>query len=122
MTAPTVFTTDRLLEFTSVNELSKLVGATPDLWPVVAIKELTDNALDACEDEDIAPEIAIEISTAGGTITVRDNGKASRRMWSSFSPTCEPRPRPARPTLPRPEGLKAMRCRPSLPCRSLSTA
>jgi hypothetical protein len=71
---PTVFTTDRLLEFTSVNKLSKLVGAVPDLWPVIAIKELVDNALDACEDASIAPEIAVEISTDHHTITVRDNG------------------------------------------------
>jgi DNA topoisomerase VI subunit B len=74
VTAPTVFTTDRLLEFTSVNELSKLVGATPVLWPVIAIKELTDNALDACEDVSTAPWITIEVSVMEGTITVTDNG------------------------------------------------
>ena len=69
---PTVFTTDRLLEFTSVNELSKLVGYTPPSWPTVAIKELIDNALDACEDLRLAPEIAIAVS--GATITVSENG------------------------------------------------
>ena len=71
---PIVFTTDRLLEFTSVDELSKLVGYTPGWWPVVAAKELVDNALDAAEDADIAPVIAVEISTDHHTIMVRDNG------------------------------------------------
>jgi DNA topoisomerase VI subunit B len=72
--APTVFTTDRLLEFTSVNELSKLVGYTPTLWPAVAVKELIDNALDACEDESLAPAIAVYISTTDRTIKVKDLG------------------------------------------------
>jgi DNA topoisomerase VI subunit B len=74
MTNPTVFTTDRLLEFTSVNELAKLVGSTASNWPIVAIKEIIDNALDACEDADIAPAITVEISAADRTIVVRDNG------------------------------------------------
>jgi DNA topoisomerase VI subunit B len=74
MAQPTVFTTDRLLEFTSVAELSKLIGYTPGLWPAVAIKELIDNALDAAEDANIAPTIAIRISTIDHTIMVSDNG------------------------------------------------
>jgi DNA topoisomerase VI subunit B len=72
--APTVFTTDRLLEFTSTAELSKLVGAPPAEWPIIAVKELVDNALDNCEDTGTAPEIAIAVSTKDRTITVRDNG------------------------------------------------
>jgi hypothetical protein len=74
MAQPTVFTTDRLLEFTSVAELSKLVGYTPGLWPAVAVKELVDNALDAAEDENLAPAIAVYISTTDRTITVKDLG------------------------------------------------
>jgi DNA topoisomerase VI subunit B len=74
MTAPTVFSTDRLLEFTSVSELSKLVGYTPPDWPVVAIKELVDNSLDTCEDAGIAPAITVAVSTAARAITVADNG------------------------------------------------
>jgi hypothetical protein len=74
MTSPTVFTTDRLLEFTSEAELARLVGATSSSWPVIAVKELVDDALDACEDEGIAPVTAVEVSTTEGTITVGDNG------------------------------------------------
>jgi DNA topoisomerase VI subunit B len=71
--APTVFSTDRLLEFTSVNELSKLVGAAPADWPAVAVKELVDNALDACEDAGVAPIITITVTITGNTIRVADN-------------------------------------------------
>ena len=70
----TVFTTSRLLEFTTKEELTKLVGFDPDYWPVVVVKELTDNALDACEEAHTAPEISIAVSTTKGTISVSDNG------------------------------------------------
>ena len=43
-------------------------------WPLVILKELTDNAIDICEEKDIAPEIAVSVSTDEGTITVADNG------------------------------------------------
>jgi DNA topoisomerase VI subunit B len=71
---PTVFTTERRLEFTSVNELLKLVGYTSPSWPTVAIKELIDNALDACEDLRLAPVITVCISTKERTIKIGDNG------------------------------------------------
>ena len=74
MAQPTVFTTDRLLEFTSVAELSKLIGYTRGLWSAVAIKELIDNALDAAEDANLAPAITVNISTTDRTITVKDLG------------------------------------------------
>jgi len=74
MTTRTTFTTSRLLEFCTVAELTKLVGFGPANWPVVAIKELIDNALDAAEEAQIAPEITVTISTKKNTITVADNG------------------------------------------------
>jgi DNA topoisomerase VI subunit B len=70
----TVFTTSRLLEFCTVAELTKLVGFDPINWPIVAVKEEVDNALDAAEEAGVAPEIEIAISTKKGTITVADNG------------------------------------------------
>ena len=74
MNTRTVFTTSRLLEFTTVEELTKLVGFEPDEWPVVAVKELIDNALDAAEDAKIVPKITVAISTRKTTISVTDNG------------------------------------------------
>ena len=70
----TPFTTSRLLEFCTVPELTKLVGFEPVYWPVVVVKEISDNALDACEEAGIAPEIIIAISTKTGTISITDNG------------------------------------------------
>ena len=66
------FTTSRLLDFFSVKELTAQIGHGRDVWPLVAVKELIDNSLDACEDQDIAPMIEVSVSEAG--ITITDNG------------------------------------------------
>jgi DNA topoisomerase VI subunit B len=68
------FKTSRLAEFCSRRELVAQTGHQVRDWPLVILKELTDNALDICEEKDIAPEIAISVSTEEGTITVADNG------------------------------------------------
>jgi signal transduction histidine kinase len=67
-----VFTTSRLLEFCSVKELTAQTGHGPDEWRLVIVKELVDNALDACEEHGIAPEITIGIEA--DSLTVVDNG------------------------------------------------
>jgi DNA topoisomerase VI subunit B len=66
------FRTSRLLDFCSERELVKQVGHALDHWPLVILKELVDNALDAAEEANIAPTIAIEV--ADGEIIVNDNG------------------------------------------------
>jgi DNA topoisomerase VI subunit B len=66
------FTTSRLLDFCSKKELVAQTGHRPAQWPLVVLKELVDNALDACEENGIAPEIAIIVDKTG--ITVVDNG------------------------------------------------
>lgn len=68
----TTFTTSRLLEFCTVAELTKLVGFDSTRWPLVVVKELIDNALDACEEAKTAPEITVAI--ANNTISIADNG------------------------------------------------
>jgi hypothetical protein len=68
----TTFTTSRLLEFCSEKELVAQTGTPVKDWPVYLIKELVDNALDACEEADRAPEINIEVGN--GEIVVTDNG------------------------------------------------
>ena len=40
------------------------------------LKELMDNALDACEEAEVAPVISITVKT--GSITIQDNGRASK--------------------------------------------
>src|SRR5262249_6929980 len=66
------FRTSRLLDFFSMKELTAQIGHGPKDWPLVVIKELLDNALDAAEESQIAPKVAVTITAAG--ITVTDNG------------------------------------------------
>jgi hypothetical protein len=68
----TAFQTSRLLDFVSEKELTLQCGFGPDSWILVLVKELLDNALDACEEQGIAPEVSITIDNE--SITVADNG------------------------------------------------
>jgi hypothetical protein len=68
------FKTSRLAEFVGQRELVAQTGHDIEDWPLVILKELVDNALDATEDAEIPPEIDIEVSTERGEITVTDNG------------------------------------------------
>jgi DNA topoisomerase VI subunit B len=68
----TTFRTSRLLEFCSRKELVAQTGHEPDAWPLVVLKELVDNALDACEEAGVAPEIGFQVEPEA--ITVVDNG------------------------------------------------
>src|SRR3954463_3653535 len=70
------FPTSRLLEFCSRKELELQTGHTADQWPLVVAKELGDNALDACEESGVPPEVSFAVRTIGEHpgITVTDNG------------------------------------------------
>ena len=71
-----VFTISRLSEFCSQKELVSQTGHPVEQWPLVVLKELVDNALDACEEAGIAPEIKVVVKAIPGaaSITVTDNG------------------------------------------------
>src|SRR5262245_50412422 len=66
------FKTSREMDFFSEKELVTQTGHGRDEWPLVIVKELLDNALDACEEAGVAPVLAVETDAAG--ITVSDNG------------------------------------------------
>ncbi len=66
------FNTSRSLDFLSRKELIAQTGHQVAEWPLVCVKELMDNALDACEESGVAPEIAIVVDKKG--ISVSDNG------------------------------------------------
>ena len=72
------FKTSRLLDFVGRRELTAQIGHPPEQWPLVILKELVDNALDACEEAEVAPEITAQIKTATGAILVSDNGPGLR--------------------------------------------
>jgi DNA topoisomerase VI subunit B len=60
------------MDFFSEKELVTQTGHEIEDWPLVFLKELIDNSLDACEEADIPPEIRIKADAAG--VTVGDNG------------------------------------------------
>ena len=64
--------TSRLMEFCSRKELIAQTGHQPDAWPVVILKELVDNAVDAAEEAGTPPVITVTVDRAG--IIVEDNG------------------------------------------------
>ena len=68
----TTFRTSRLLDFCSEKELIAQTGHRPEDWPLVVLKELVDNSLDACEEAGVPPVITVTVDTKG--ITVADNG------------------------------------------------
>lgn len=68
----TTFTVSRALTFFGKAELTRQIGHPPADWPLALVKELIDNALDACENAGVPPEIDIIVAT--DSFTVRDNG------------------------------------------------
>jgi hypothetical protein len=76
MSAPllkrTTFKTSRLAEFCSEKELINQTGHDVEDWPLVVLKELVDNAIDACEEIGRAPVISVEV--ADDKIIIADNG------------------------------------------------
>jgi DNA topoisomerase VI subunit B len=55
------FRVSRLMEFCTRRELQNQTGHGVEEWPLVVLKELMDNALDACEEAEVAPVISITV-------------------------------------------------------------
>jgi hypothetical protein len=66
------FTVSRLMEFCTRRELVNQTGHDAFEWPLVILKELVDNALDAAEEAEIAPIISVTVKR--GSIVIEDNG------------------------------------------------
>ena len=66
------FTVSRLMEFCTRRELVNQTGHDMFEWPLVVCKELVDNAIDACEEAEIAPVISVAVKR--GSIVIEDNG------------------------------------------------
>jgi DNA topoisomerase VI subunit B len=64
--------TSRMLDFFSEKELRTQTGHDKGDWPQMVLKELLDNAIDACEDAEIPPVVSVRVDDQG--ITVSDNG------------------------------------------------
>ena len=70
--SPTTFTKSRLLDFCSETELVAQAGQPVRDWPLYVMKELVDDALDACEEAGTAPDVSIAVGD--GKIVVTDEG------------------------------------------------
>ena len=72
----TTFETSRAAEYFDARQLSALTGVSQDEFANVCLKELIDNALDACETAGVPPEIGINARDEDGAIrlAVSDNG------------------------------------------------
>ena len=72
----TLFETSRELEFFDAGELVKQTSYEKAYWPLIVLKELLDNSLDACESASVAPDVAATVEQKDGTllISVADNG------------------------------------------------
>jgi DNA topoisomerase VI subunit B len=72
----TTFEVSRASEYFDARQLSTLTGVSQTEFASVCLKELVDNALDACETAGVAPEIGVEVEMGDETIrmTVSDNG------------------------------------------------
>jgi DNA topoisomerase VI subunit B len=66
------FETSREIEFFSEKELQMQIGHGRALWPLALLKELIDNALDACETAKVSPHIEAVVEDAA--FGVFDNG------------------------------------------------
>jgi hypothetical protein len=105
------FRTSRLLEFCSRKELVAQTGHDIADWPLVILKEGIDNAVDACEEAGIAPEISIKVSTMTGEISISDNGPGipAKTVGSAPFSTIRCVHHPARPIAALPGERRAMR-------------
>ena len=57
------------MDFFSQKELSAQTGHHVNDWPLVIIKELIDNGLDACEDASIAPVLQVTFDSTGISVS-----------------------------------------------------
>ena len=62
----------RFMDYVGKSELTKQVGHGPDVWPLVVVKELVDNAIDHAEEIGRPP--VVEVTVTPQAIEVRDRG------------------------------------------------
>jgi DNA topoisomerase VI subunit B len=116
----TTFRTSRLLEFCSKKELVAQTGHEPEAWPLVVLKELVDNALDACEEAGIAPEVRLKLTHSSITVTDNGPGIAPETIASILDFTTRTSSREAYVSPTR--GAQGNALKTILPCRSFWTA
>jgi hypothetical protein len=71
-----ILTKDRIMEYATMDGLTKMTGVTPEMFDIYIIKELIDNSLDACELYNIQPKIKVTVKVKEDFLylSVADNG------------------------------------------------
>ncbi len=71
-----MFEASRSAEYFDARQLSTLTGVPQEQFASVCLKELVDNALDACETAQVAPEVGVEVEQDAGVLclSISDNG------------------------------------------------
>jgi hypothetical protein len=114
------FKVSRLMEFCTKRELQNQTGHSVDEWPLVMLKELMDNALDACEEAEVAPVLSITVKP--GSVTIQDNGSGIKtstvKAILDYTIRVSSREAYVSPT----RGAQGMRLRPFLPWATCSIA
>ena len=106
----TTFSTSRLLDFASVKELIAQTGHEVGEWPLVILKELFDNALDAARRPASRPVISGQVDASGIAVSGQrpghsgDDGQGHPRLLG-------PGPARVKPTSPRRAAPRATRSR-----------
>jgi len=72
-----ILTKNRIMEYLTIDGLTKMTGVPRDQFDVYVLKELIDNALDACELYRIPPLINVSITTKNKFLVIKisDNAK-----------------------------------------------
>src|SRR4030095_9550246 len=60
--ADRILTKNRVMEYLTLDGLSKMSGVSPDMLDIYTLKELTDNALDTAELSDALPDLQVTVS------------------------------------------------------------
>ena len=79
-----VFKLSREMEFFTEKELTMQIGHPKSSWHITILKELIDNALDACEVSDIQPDIIIEKTKSYFSVADNGPGVASKTIKKSL--------------------------------------
>jgi DNA topoisomerase VI subunit B len=65
-----ILTKSRVMEYLTLDGLTKMTGVPPDILDIYTLKELTDNALDAAELSNTPPKIEVTISRQADTLSI----------------------------------------------------
>jgi hypothetical protein len=64
------FSLSRSMEYFTRDELVRQCGHSQSPWPILLLKELLDNALDACESALIQPKITVSVDSSGSSSSI----------------------------------------------------